>query len=336
MRLYVANTDYDWYQHLAGLSAQEPIGEVNFWRPSGTQVVKYLQFGDPFVFKLKAEHDHAIVGFGFFVAFRQLSVREAWEAFGPLNGAPTRAEVRDRVAYYVHDDASAPLAPGHTIGCELVASPVFFPPGMWVDAPDSWPANTVSGKGYDPTGDVGRRIWRDCSDRAALLGQALDLGDPTPSTVRQPSRQPTLFGVDPGERYGVPQTVRPRLGQGTFRYALEQAYGRCAVTGEHSLPALDAAHIVPYGEDSAGHTLENGLLLRADVHRLFDRGYVTVTPDYEFRVSRRLQDDYANGKVYYELERELKGRAIWTPDAPYPKPDPERLERHATERFLDA
>lgn len=108
------------------------------------------------------------------------------------------------------------------------------------------------------------------------------------------------------------------------------------MTGEHSLPALDAAHIVPYGEDAAGHTLEDGLLLRADVHRLFDRGYVTVTGDYEFRVSRRLQDDYANGKVYYELERELKGRTIWTPDAPYPKPDRERLERRATERFLDA
>lgn len=332
MRLYVANTDYDWYQHLSGLAVQSTVDEVNFWRPSGKQVVKYLQFGDPFVFKLKAEHGHAIVGFGFFVAFRRLSVLEAWSTFGVLNGAATHREVRDRVAFYAHGNANAPLVPGHAIGCELIAAPVFFPREMWVAAPEDWSGQTVSGKGYDPTEGIGRRIWQDCSDRAGLLGQALNFDTPAPRSVRQPGGQPTLFGVDAAERYGTPQTVRPRLGQGTFRYALEQAYGRCAVTGEHSLPALDAAHIVPFGEDSAGHTLENGLLLRADVHRLFDRGYVTVTPDYEFRVSRRLREDYDNGKVYYQHD----GQTIWTPGAPYPKPDPERLERHSVERFLDA
>ena len=121
-----------------------------------------------------------------------------------------------------------------------------------------------------------------------------------------------------------------RFNQSPFRYALEQAYGRCAVTGEHSLPALDAAHIVPYGDDVAGHALENGLLLRADVHRLFDAGYATVTPDYAFKVSSRLHEDYDNGKVYYDLN----GRTIWTPKAPYPEPDRERLERHVTSVFL--
>ena len=89
---------------------------------------------------------------------------------------------------------------------------------------------------------------------------------------------------------------------------------------------------MPFGEDSVGHTLENGLLLRADVHRLFDRGYVTVTPDYQFRVSRRLREDYDNGKVYYQHD----GQTIWTPATPYPKPDPERLELHSTRQFLDA
>jgi len=157
------------------------------------------------------------------------------------------------------------------------------------------------------------------------------LSPPPTGTSGDRGAQRTLFNVDQDKRYGTPQTVRPRLGQGTFRYALEQAYGRCAVTGEHSLPALDAAHIVPYG-DGGDHALENGLLLRADVHRLFDRGYVTVTPDYEFRVSRRLREDYDNGKVYYQHD----GQTIWTPGAPYPKPDPERLEHHATTRFLDA
>ncbi len=50
-------------------------------------------------------------------------------------------------------------------------------------------------------------------------------------------------------RYGTPATYLPRLGQGIFRVQVLDAYGRaCAVTGEHSLPVLDAAHIRPYGQ----------------------------------------------------------------------------------------
>ena len=47
-------------------------------------------------------------------------------------------------------------------------------------------------------------------------------------------------------RYGPGQVIYPRLGQGTFRFAVEQAYQQCAVTKEHSIPALEAAHIKPY------------------------------------------------------------------------------------------
>jgi putative restriction endonuclease len=201
---------------------------------------------------------------------------------------------------------------------------------MWIDGPEDWAGQTVSGKRYDPASPVGRRIWRACLDRAALLNQALDIGLPT--STRQPGALPQLFQTDPAERYGSERTVRPRLGQRTFRYALEQVYGQCAVSREHSLPALDAAHIVPYG-DGGEHALGNGLLLRADIHRLYDAGYVTVTPDYEFKVSPRLREDYANGKVYYDLEHQLTGRTIWTPDDPTLKPDPERLDQHARSRF---
>jgi len=84
--------------------------------------------------------------------------------------------------------------------------------------------------------------------------------------------------ADELRRYGAPQVVQPRLGQGTFRIAVTSAYGACAVCGEHSLPALGAAHVRPYA-DGGTHALPNGLLLRADIHRLYDTGYVTVTPD---------------------------------------------------------
>jgi putative restriction endonuclease len=118
--------------------------------------------------------------------------------------------------------------------------------------------------------------------------------------------------------------VRPRLGQGTFRVAVMDAYGRtCAVTGEHSLPALEAAHIRSY--TSAGpHEVKNGLLLRADFHRLFDQGYVTVSSDYRLQVSPRLKLDYQNGRSYYPFD----DTPIRVPDDERLRPDPEYLAWH--------
>ena len=330
MRLLVANTDADWYRHLSGLaSGPSGLNEANFWKPSGGTGFGALGFGEPLVFKLKKAHGHAVVGFGLFAAFRRLSVAEAWEAFGQANGAATLDEMWTRIARYAYRAGPPePYRPRHVVGCILLAAPVLFPREMRVDGPADWADSIVTGRGYDSAAGEGRRIWRECLDRAATLAQAVDIA--APAVVQDPGGQASLFRADSAERYGTSQTIRPRLGQGTFRYALEAAYGRCAVSGEHALPALDAAHIVPYGEDAAGHALENGLLLRADIHRLFDAGYVTVTPDYEFRVSGRLHEDYDNGRVYYAMA----GRTIWTPEAPYPKPDRDRLGRHASTVFL--
>ena len=340
MRAFIAITDADWHRHLSSLAARPGgLDEANFWKPSGRSGFQALSFGEPLLFKLRVADGDAITGFGLFAAFRRLSVIEAWRAFGEANGAASLEQMAARVAQYVAGVEPGRAALHHRVGCVLLAAPVLFPREMWIRKPDDWAPSIQVGKTYDTPVDEGRRVWQACLERAATLGQALDLGTPlgdSVGTVHQPSAQAPLFPRDPGDRYGTPQMVRPRLGQATFRYALEQAYGRCAVTGEHSLPALDAAHIVPFGEDAAGHTLENGLLLRADVHRLFDRGYVTVTGDYEFRVSRRLREDYHNGRVYYDLERELDGRTISLPSAPYPEPDLERLDRHASTVFLDA
>src|SRR5688572_21048490 len=80
--------------------------------------------------------------------------------------------------------------------------------------------------------------------------------------------------------FGTLGLRRPRIGQGTFRAMITDLYGRrCTVTKEKALPALEAAHIRPFSEQM-GHDLTNGLLLRSDVHRLFDKGYLTVTPEY--------------------------------------------------------
>ena len=104
---------------------------------------------------------------------------------------------------------------------------------------------------------------------------------------------------------------------------------RCAVTGEKTLPVLEAAHIRPYADDGP-HSISNGIFLRSDLHTLFDRGYITITNDYHVAVSRRIRDEFSNGREYYALE----GKTLQiTPQSAADRPSKEFLEWHQNNRF---
>jgi putative restriction endonuclease len=66
------------------------------------------------------------------------------------------------------------------------------------------------------------------------------------------------------------------------------------------LHVLDAAHIKPHGQDGPS-VVNNGILLRQDIHTLFDKGYITVTPEHHVEVSQRIKDEFDNGHEYYSL-----------------------------------
>jgi predicted restriction endonuclease len=75
------------------------------------------------------------------------------------------------------------------------------------------------------------------------------------------------------------RAVTQRRGQPQFREALLAAYGsRCAITGCDAKEALEAAHILPYRGEETNH-VQNGLLLRADIHTLFDLGLIAIDTD---------------------------------------------------------
>lgn len=142
---------------------------------------------------------------------------------------------------------------------------------------------------------------------------------------------PTSSGfAEPAARYGEPALVRPRLGQGAFRIIVTDSYHRmCAITRERTLPALEAAHIKPFA-DGGEHEASNGVLLRRDIHSLFDTGYVTITPMLNFEVSRRIKEEFENGRQYYELH----GRGIAPPDDRRSVPDGAALAWHNENRYL--
>ena len=67
---------------------------------------------------------------------------------------------------------------------------------------------------------------------------------------------------------------------------------------------------------------------RSDVHKLFDAGYVTVTPDYQFEVSDHIHTDFGAGENYYELG----GTKLWVPKREEYRPGREYLEWHNVNR----
>lgn len=89
--------------------------------------------------------------------------------------------------------------------------------------------------------------------------------------------------------------VRRRQGQPSFRRKLIRAYdGRCAISGCPLQDLLEAAHIRPYLGAETNIT-PNGLLLRADIHTLFDLGLISIATDHSILVSEKLIGTDYNG-----------------------------------------
>ena len=195
------------------------------------------------------------------------------------------------------------------IGCRILTQPFFFAERDWIAVPPSWSRNIVSFKTYDTGDGEGLKLWEAVSERM--------------------NRVQVSEMADADARFGAPHLIRPRLGQGAFRVLVTDIYRRrCAVTQERTLPALEAAHIRPYG-DGGAHEGRNGLLLRRDIHSLFDAGYVTVTPDLRFEVSRRIREEFENGKHYYALH----GGTVEPPVDGSQRPDPNALIWHNEQCF---
>jgi putative restriction endonuclease len=309
MNGFIAVTDYGWYEKLS--RASEPR-DANFWRPS-TKALRRLDVGTPFIFKLKKPHD-AIAGFGFFAGFSVLPDWLAWETFGEANGVDDLEALRARL-HRIREGARIEADLAGRIGCCLIAEARFFPPERWLAPPRDWGRTTQTGDTYDLATGEGLRIWQDCLALAAMQAE------PAP-------RWSVPEGEDRG-RYGELILYRPRLGQGIFRVQVLDAYGRaCAITGEHSLPVLEAAHIKPYALGGM-HDVKNGLALRSDLHRLFDRNYITIDEHDCLLVGDRLMADYGNGRSY----KELRGARLNFPKEPWLRPTPEALAWHR-EHFL--
>ena len=148
------------------------------------------------------------------------------------------------------------------------------------------------------------------AEQALAEARAEVYGDPLPDFSNEPEAR----------RYEM-RAIAMREGQPQFKADLLAAYGsRCAITGCAVQAILEAAHIISYSSGGAAtNTVPNGIILRADVHTLFDRGLVFVDPDGFVQIASELDEsEYAP----------LRGRKLRLPDHPADHPHPDHLARH--------
>lgn len=115
------------------------------------------------------------------------------------------------------------------------------------------------------------------------------------------------------------RAILERRGQPDFRQRLLAAYGgRCVITGCDVTEALEAAHIVPHSVDGT-YATSNGLLLRSDIHTLFDLHLLTICPDKNtVQLNPSLQSAYG----------QFEGIQILVPNSQADRPDSAGLARH--------
>ncbi|MEP6646998.1 MAG: HNH endonuclease [Saprospiraceae bacterium] len=307
MKYYLGVTDTIWYNYLSVIFPED----INFWQPGGNVKFGVIDRGAPFLFKLKFPIN-AIGGVGFFSSHTFLPISVAWDTFGERNGCQDFLEFSRLIKRYrkERDDINP------TIGCIVLTDPIFFKPEDWIETPENWGKSIVQGKSYDTLDPIGKKLWQKIEQLVQKYLSAREGRiNKSPIIVEEPS----------GPMYGNSILQKVRLGQGAFRVLVTDAYSRkCSITGEKTLPVLEAAHIKPFAT-SGPHAISNGILLRSDLHKLFDNGYITVTTKLKIEVSPRIREEFENGREYYQFH----GKDLFVlPDSVFERPGQSYLEWH--------
>jgi putative restriction endonuclease len=314
--VFIAHTHREWFDFLSRHTENGRLDEVNFWFPKSQKPPKNFRAGEPIFFRLGAP-ERKVAGYGFFASFQLLPLSLAWDSFGHRNGAVDRSTFHGILGRITPEQMALPLA------CMVLLEARFWPDSRWIP----W----ASSRGYAESGVQMGRTDIDPTN-LELLFEAMR---------RDAAEAPTELGddfepLDVDEREVASADIKVREGQGAFRLRLLETYrGCCAITGEHTEPVLDAAHIQGYLGPRSNHP-QNGLILTKEFHALFDKGLVTIEPplrssnDYRIRVSRLIRERWKNGRRYNEFD----GLPLVSlPRDPRLRPSPGALEWHREVRF---
>lgn len=255
----ISPTDKNWFEYLkkSGFNSN-----VNFWTPTPWNI-RQLNSGDRLYFMLKSPI-RKIGGFGEFVTYKNLTARQAWNEFGYRNGRNSRQEFIDSIQEYIGKNSIR--AGGkiinidtYEIGCIVLNNCQFWDEDSFINAEThniKFATQVVTIKyftEYDPFIQAGNE-----RDNFNLVNEP-----------RNDRRGKTNI----------------RDGQGEFKGKILKAYNnKCCISGEDIIELLEAAHIQEYRNRHSNH-VQNGLLLRVDLHRLFDNELLFIDENYIVHIS---------------------------------------------------
>ena len=252
----VLSTDPDWIEVLRSQNLQN---EVNFWRKDRRKV--HLPEGSHLYFWLRGSR--SVAGRAVFRRQLDMSTREAWDTFGIANGVTSYEALTHKVIAVLRVDDD-------NINCLVCGEVQILDPVKYPQLPEDFRA-TQNPKDYSE-GDLPQ--IESVFPSVTVIG----LFD-----IEAQLRKDGLFDPDTVEtaRETFLRAIVIRRGQSEFRKLLMHGYDmKCAVTGTADSAVLEAAHIYPYkGKET--NVLQNGILLRADWHTLFDLGLWTLDEGFQ-------------------------------------------------------
>ncbi len=272
---------------------------VNFWTPTPWNI-KQLNKGSRLYFMLKAPI-RQIGGFGEFIEYRDLTPEQAWNQFGYRNGRTSKHEFINSIQNYIDKNSkksgSQPIDINtYEIGCIILDNCEFWNNAIFINPADhniDFATQVVKIKYFDQY-------------------------DP----FMQSQEERDNFNLINEPRENKPTVTNSRERQSEFKGRILKAYhSRCCISGETISELLEAAHVQEYRNTSSNH-VQNGLLLRIDIHRLYDNHLLFIDSNYIIHVSNL---------VTSQQYRQLHGQTITLPDLDYSWPSKEALELRRNE-----
>lgn len=269
----ISPTDIDWFNFLRseGLNS-----EINFWTPTPWNI-SGLTKEDKLYFMLKSPI-RKIGGYGQFVEYKNISVNEAWNKYGFKNGCASKRELIERLDSYKASNSSDERSVMDTeIGCIVLTNAMFFDDDKFINL---------------------ENYALDFKRHIVKIKYFNEL-DPLESEISKTTKDFELLSIN-SEKLKKSRLVTERKGQGNFRAIITRAYSnKCCITNEPTPELVEAAHIQSYIDENSNH-VKNGLLLRVDLHKLYDNGLLYIDDFYAVHVSPEVKSEYyqkLNGKI---------------------------------------
>lgn len=314
---FFARAESAWIENLrAAAIAHEEVAQ---WRPiSATAPPLPIGPGEPYLFagaSTNSPPDRQVLGAGIFSGVSRMLLSEVWEWFGQDCGADTHSHLREQYSQRVGHLLDASSDP--EVEAVLIRKARFFSTAEQSTVP-------VAESEFVLAGGIAYSLGNLDSDHP-ILRAVITYFHPGEDESGDEVTQVVLSSIR-----AQAQLVTPRLGQGAFRAMVSEAYQhRCALTGERVRPVLEAAHIKSHAAGGQMR-LDNGLLLRSDMHTLYDRGFISFDGRLSLIVSPQLREKFGNGEWLYARA----GSPIAVPAKTVDRPNAEFLEWHRDSVFL--